>query len=290
MPHAWYKEYAVAEGRYLTARDDLERAAVAVLAAPVRESLFPRTVNPIGESVFIGGEPFTVVGVFETHSVYDTPTLRRRASQGEIGLVDNNVWLPGSDESAALRSDLKGTEGIMLEVRVRDPLRAEETAQAIRDLLIRRHGPDAAMAIVAVDNAMARAYFESARNKTATLAGLGATTLLAAGLAIMAIALAAVSQRRREIALRMAVGARRRDIAWQFLAESLAIGLLGAMVGAGAAAATGAAVEALGTPAAFDPRFLAAGSGCGMAVSLLFGIAPARRAAAVDAAQTLATD
>ena len=104
----------------------------------------------------------------------------------------------------------------------------------------------------------------------------------------VAAMLASVAQRRREIALRMAVGARRRDIARQFLAESMAVGLVGALVGAGLGFATGAAVETDTAPVAFPPWVVASAIGVAIAVSALFGIVPARRAAAVDAAAELA--
>ena len=109
--------------------------------------------------------------------------------------------------------------------------------------------------------------------------------LLAGSFGVVAAMLAAVAQRRGEIALRMAVGARRRDIAWQFLAESMTVGLAGALAGAALGFATGAALETAMTPVAFAPWVVASAICGSVAVSVLFGIVPARRAAAVDAAE-----
>ena len=135
-----------------------------------------------------------------------------------------------------------------------------------------------------------RHYDRMVRNRAGVLGGLGAVGLVAGGLGIVAAMLASVAQRRREIALRMAVGARRRDVARQFLAESMTVGVVGALAGAAIGFATGAVVETETTPVAFPPWVVGSAIGIAIAVSALFGIVPARRAAAVDAAEELAAD
>ena len=278
-PHWLEKAYELAEGRHLTAADDRGEAAVAVLSAPVRERMFAPQEDPVGETVAIAGRPFTVVGAYAPHTIYNT-----RLYRDEKGFVDNSVWLPAS----ILESWPTPDPTISIEVRVHDPALAERTAEDVQDLLARRHGPGTATARANIVGL--RHYDEMVRRRVGVLGGLGAVGLVAGGLGIVAAMLASVAQRRREIALRMAVGARRRDIARQFLAESMAVGLVGALVGAGLGFATGAAVETDMAPVAFPPWVVASAIGVAIAVSALFGIVPARRAAAVDAAAELAAD
>ena len=281
LPQWLWKEYEVAEGRHLTAADDLRKADVAVLSAPVRQQMFAPEVDPVGETVLMAGRTFTVVGVFAPHTIFNTPLYR-----DDRGFVDNSVWVP-----ASVCEEWPTPGGVgNIEVRVRSPALVERTGTAIRDLLIRRHGPAAEKALVSLDGDTLRQHDAIMRNRVGVLGGLGAVGLLAGGLGIAAAMLAAVAQRRREIALRMAVGARRRDIAWQFLAESMLVGLIGALAGAALGFATGAAVETAMTPVAFAPWVVASVICGAIAVSALFGIVPARRAAAVDAAEELAAD
>ena len=130
-----------------------------------------------------------------------------------------------------------------------------------------------------------------ARARVAVMAGLAAMTLLAAGLGVMAVMLASVSRRRREIGLRVAVGARQRDILWQFLTEAAALTSAGGLVGTALGFATGALVAKLADAAVgYDAWFAPAAVGCAVVVGLAFGVLPARRAAAVDPVAALAEE
>ena len=278
-PHWLWKAYELGEGRHLIAADDFGEAAVVVLSAPVRERLFGTQANPIGEPVVMAGRTFTVVGAYAPHAVYNT-----RLYRDERGLVDDNVWVPFS----VLENwpAPKPPDGI--EVRLVDPALMEKTLADIQDALVRRHGQEKTVVRAQVDNL--RYHDRMVRARAGVLGGLGAVGLVAGGLGIVAAMLASVAQRRREIALRMAVGARRRDVARQFLAESMTVGVVGALAGAAIGFATGAVVETETTPVAFPPWVVGSAIGIAIAVSALFGIVPARRAAAVDAAEELAAD
>ena len=227
----------------------------------------------------IAGRPFTVVGAYAPHAIYNT-----RLYRDQEGFVDNTVRLPPS----ILEHWPTPNPTIGIEVRVHDPALGMQTAADIQDLLDRRHG--SGMAVVQAHVAGLRRYDEMVRNRIAVLGGLGAVGLVAGCLGVVAAMLASVTQRRREIALRMAVGARRHDIAQQFLAESMLVGLAGALAGAGLGFAIGAAVETDSAPVAFPPWVVASAIGVALGVSALCGIVPARRAAAVDAAEELAAD
>ena len=112
LPQWLWKEYEVAEGRHLTTADDLRKADVAVLSAPVRKQMFAPEVNPVGETVLMAGRTFTVVGVFAPHTIFNTPLYR-----DERGFADNGVWVP-----ASVCEEWPTPGGIgNIEVRVRSP-------------------------------------------------------------------------------------------------------------------------------------------------------------------------
>lgn len=167
--------------------------------------------------------------------------------------------------------------------------RNQEAVAAIRDLLIRRHGMDPDILRVVSDNSFVDTYWAKVHNRLVLLGILAAVTFLSGGCAITAVMLTAVRARAAEIALHMAVGARRREVVWQFLTESSLIAVVGGVAGAALGYATGSILATvLGARINYDAWFLPAAVGCAVVVGLLCGIAPARRAAAVDPATVLA--
>ena len=122
----------------------------------------------------------------------------------------------------------------------------------------------------------------------ATLAGIA---ILAGGFGIMAVTLAAVGQRTREIGIRMAVGARRRDITAQFLVETAVPATLGGAAGTLLGFVASPLLAGLAdAPVAFAPWFVPVALGCGMATGLVFGVVPARRASRLDPVAALTTE
>ena len=121
------------------------------------------------------------------------------------------------------------------------------------------------------------------------LGSIGGIALLAGGMGVMAIMLMAVTERTREIGIRMAVGARRRDITQQFVIEAIALASLGGLLGLGASMATSPLVQLFELPVAFSPWIVIAALVCAVGTGLVFGIVPARRAARLDPVSALAT-
>ena len=116
-------------------------------------------------------------------------------------------------------------------------------------------------------------------------------TLLLAGFGVMAVMLASVSRRTREIGLRLAVGARPRDVHWQFLAEAAVLAFGGGLVGVVLGLATGALLtNVAGAPVAYDAWIVPAAIGCAVVLGLVFGILPARRAAATNPVAALTAE
>ncbi len=283
LPQYQYLEHRIERGRFLTPADDAAGARVAVLNDALWRRLFPEGGQAVGDQVLVAGQPFVVKGVFARH-----PILQRAMREQGFDPVLRAI-VPFATMRALITGDAFGL-GSGGRVRVEDADRVWETAEAIRDLLIRRRGAPAERALVSpvVQYTLAR---DLARTRVAVLGGLAAVTLLAAGFGVMAVMLASVSRRRREIGLRLAVGARRRDILWQFLIEAAALTAGGALAGAALGFATGALVaQAADAVVGYDAWFAPAAVGCAVAVGLAFGVLPARRAAAVDPVAALATE
>ncbi|MEO8445244.1 MAG: ABC transporter permease [Gammaproteobacteria bacterium] len=266
----------VSVGRGISAEDVDTLARVVVIGEDVRRDLFPDE-DPIGKTLRIAEVPFQVQGVL----------LPRGAGPGGSSL-DNLLLLPVSTASKRLFSrDYLTTITVQLE----DPTRPAPAVAAIENLLRERHGivppvednftvsnPRAAMEQVqAVDSTL-----------SAVLAGIAVIATLIGGVVIMSLMLIAVSERRREIGVRRAVGATRGDVLRQFLVEAVVIAALGGLLGVmlGVAGATLAAWQQQ-LPPAFLWGAMAGAVGLATAVGLVFGLQPAWRAANVDPIQAL---
>ena len=284
----------VTQGSPITEMQNERSESVALIGPGVRRQLFPAEQDTIGRHVTINGLPFRVKGVarpreLNVTSSSDDPEVVESLRAFYEDFVDVPV-------QTAINHFLDGDRIGIVELWVDDPVTIDETAQAIGDLLIRRHGQVAFLLEYSAKqmNEMARA------NRLVKAFGysIGGIALLGSGLGVMSVMLMSVSGRRREIGLRMAVGARRSDVRRQFLLESAAVVATGGLLGLAASWACLAALAWLG-PAEFSQLSLSAmlagrpalavlvavvGSG------LLFGVLPARRAAATAPAEALAAD
>ena len=266
----------VTVGRGISPEDVVTLARVAVIGEDLRRQLFPDE-DPIGKIIRIAEVPFTVQGVL----------VPRGAGPGGASL-DNLLLLPVSTASKRLFSrDYLTT----ITVQLQDPEQYERAVAAITALLRERHGivppvednftvsnPRAAMEQVeAVDTTL-----------SAVLIGIAVIATLIGGVVIMSLMLIAVSERRREIGVRRALGATRTDVLRQFLVEAALISTLGGIVGVilGVAVAVVAAFQQQ-----LPPAFLWGAMGGAVAlatvVGLVFGLQPAWRAAQVDPIQAL---
>ena len=124
---------------------------------------------------------------------------------------------------------------------------------------------------------------------TILLGSIAAISLLVGGIGVMNIMLVNVTERTRAIGVRMAPGARMRDILQQFLTEALAVSALGGLIGVVGGLATAALISALGTPIKFSVFPVALAFGCAFATGLIFGYMPARKAAGLDPVVALAS-
>ena len=285
-PHTYQNApWPLAEGTYLSEDDRDAVAQVAVIGPTIRDRLFSPDESPLGQHVDINGLPFAVKGVLALHP--------RKIGEGEMMWSgprarewDGTVIHIPFETGANLVFGKENLNG--LDVLVTDAERIDETAGDIKDLLFRHHGMDYD---VANDGLI---WISGKKLRTMHLALFGAIAgiaLVLGGMTIVAVSLAGVSQRRREIGIRRAVGARRRDITAQFVVETGVATTLGGVIGALLSfGGSSLLAQATGAPVAFEPWFALVALGCAIVTGLAFGIVPARRAAGLDPVLALATD
>ena len=267
------RAWPLAHGTIWTEAEADGVAAVAVIGAYASDGLLPAPLPAVGEYILVADVPFLVKGV-----------LARTSPPGRIvSDGDKYVFVP-LKTALALWFQERGLDNIA--VTAADPLRVEETAREVLDALVRRHG-DAGIQLDARWGL--REGLSTIEKLLSTLIGtVGAVSLVVGGLGVMSVMLIAVTERRREIGIRMATGARRRDIARQFLLEAAVVTCAGGLLGTALGAVTGPALEAAGLTAAFSPWFVAAALASAIGTGVAAGFVPARRAAMLDPVRALA--
>ena len=256
-------------GRLMTPSEVRRKRNVAVLGRDAAERLFG-ALDPIDRQVRIRGVPFRVVGV-----------SRRQGSsfgqsQDEFAVIPLGAFqrLFGSRSSIALR------------VRPADPAEIDkaigETTVALRIERRLKAAEDDNFGIFTSETALG-IFNQATTGIFAVLVGVVGLALVVAGIVIMNIMLMAVSERTREIGLRKALGARRQDVLWQMLSESVVLSVLGGAAGTALGAAAAAGLDRFApVPAVVHPWSVALAIAMTAAVGLFFGLYPAARAAALD--------
>jgi putative ABC transport system permease protein len=271
------REWPILSGRVFSASEAESGAKVAMIGAVVAEQLFGDRA-PIGETLRIANVPFTVIGVLDK---------KGQASTGRS--QDDVVFMPLSTAKSRVLGALRGATRDALDfivVKVSDPAAMAEVQKKVRLLLRQRHQlrPDAADDFSIENPAdVLTAREDAMRTLGFLLTAVASVSLLVGGISIMNIMLVSVTERTREIGLRMAVGARRRDIRRQFLIEAVTLALSGGLVGTvfGAAAAVAIAWQAE-WPVLISPWAVVLACGFSGFVGIGFGLYPAYRASRLD--------
>ncbi len=276
--HQFTSAVQVAAGRFVNDTDVVLGRRVAFIGADVADLLFPGR-DPLGQEVRIRGVPFEVVGV-----------AQRMGSILGLESKDGFAWIPWPGYKIAIG---RGKQAA-ISVQATSPEDAPKALDEVTAVLRRLRGvaPYEENDFEVFSNESLAATFDSltAIVGVATI-GVCGLALLVGGIGIMNIMLVSVTERTREIGVRMAVGARRRRILGQFLAESVALSAMGGILGvlAGAALAV-LAREVFQVPASIPAwaviLSLATSSGAG----LLFGIYPAARASKLDPVEAMRTE
>ena len=269
------REWPLAAGSFFTEEDERGYATVVVIGQTVAQNLFPDLGNPVGRYLMIGNVPFQVIGVMSAKGA--TPWGQ---DQDDVALV------PFSTGSMRLFGQ-RYVQSIT--AHIADVSRIEETEQRIRQELLQRHN---GVEDFQIRNTASLLDAVTATQDTLTvlLGSIAAISLLVGGIGVMNIMLVNVTERTREIGIRMATGARAGNIQQQFITEALVVsaigGVLGVLLGLGSAALIGS----LGTAVEFTLAPVVLAFGCAFATGLIFGFMPARKAAHLDPVQALAAD
>ena len=280
--YEFVRNVEMAEGEFLREEHMLGRAAVAVIAPDTAERLFGRTQGVVGETIRIEGQPFRILGV----------TVARGGSG--FNNEDDRVLLPLTTAQSRLMR--RGRDEVdMIMARAVSAESVSRAQQEIAGLLQARHRT----AIGADDFTIFTQQDFIATAQTVTnvltifLGGIAAISLLVGGIGIMNIMLVSVTERTREIGLRKAIGARKRDILIQFLTESSLLSLMGGLIGVAFGWALAMLVGAIArasdadlNPAVSLDAILMA-TLFSAAVGLFFGLYPAKRAADLEPVEAL---
>ncbi len=263
--------WAVESGRGLTPLDHRRGLKVAVIGSEIAERLFP-ALSPLGRSVRLGGERFTVVGVFERQG-------------GLLGNVrDATVLIPYSAYQQTLATRPREVREIQVKVARADEL--DSALMAVEGALRadRRLRPGQENDFyIQTSSGLLSAWNTINRILMTALPGLVSIALVVGGIVIMNIMLLSVAERTREIGIRKAIGASRRDVLWQFLAESSVLSVLGAGLGILCGMGLASLVAAVSPiPAAVSGWSIVIALTLGLLVGILSGIYPAYRAARLD--------
>lgn len=272
------RQWLPVSGSFFSEEDEQNYATVAVLGQTVAKALFPNYAaggqDPVGEFILVNNLVFQVVGVMSA----------RGASP--FGQDQDDVVLVPYQTSQLRLSGQRFLRNVT--VAVQDVSRIDETQAAVEALLAERHGViDFQLRNMA---SIIETASETQDTMTVLLGSIAAISLLVGGIGVMNIMLVSVTERTREIGIRMATGAHERHILQQFLIEALLVSALGGLIGVFIGLGVAAVIAAAGTPVQYSLAPVLLAFGCAFATGLVFGYLPARKAARLDPVVALASE
>jgi putative ABC transport system permease protein len=262
------RNWNVASGHFFAGEDLQSRNRVAVLGLTTAENLFGGAAEALGRRARIGTDYFTVIGILE-----------KKGADGNGNDQDDLIMIP-LDTALYRLNNSRNINLIAMSVVSGEYM---EAAQREAELILREarrlKAADAANFEIMNSAALIEMASETSRSLTTLLAAVAGVSLLVGGIGIMNIMLVSVTERTREIGLRMAVGARKRDILLQFLSESVILSLLGGLLGIGLAFLACRILVGFAVPVFINPAVVAAAVLFAAGVGVSFGYYPARKAA-----------
>ena len=268
------RDWPVAEGQFFNSDDMKHYAAVVVLGRTVAKTIFPNGDSPIGKYVLLKNVPFLVTGVMTEKGASPNGT-----DQDDVIFVPITTGLVRLFGKNYLSS---------ITIKVKDAADIDATQQSVENLLRERHKTED----FSVRNmaSFLQAAMETQDTFTLLLGTVAAISLLVGGIGVMNIMLVSVVERTREIGIRMATGARMRDILLQFNIEAAVVCAAGGVLGILIGIAAGMILRYSGMAVIFSvtPALLA--FACASATGLIFGYLPARKAAQLDPVIALASE
>jgi len=268
------RDWPLAQGTFFNERDMTANAAVIVLGKTVAETLFPYGEDPVGKYILVRNIPFEVIGV-----------MAEKGAMPWGGDQDDAAFIPLTTGLVRLFGQNYVSN---ITVKVTDLGLIDATQAEISQLLITRHRTEDFM----IRNTASIMEMATATQNTLTvlLGAVAAISLLVGGIGVMNIMLVSVTERTREIGIRMATGARMRDIMLQFNIEAAVVCIIGGFLGIALGFGAGIGVSLFEVSVVFSaaPAILAFSSA--VLTGILFGYLPARKAARLDPVVALATE
>ncbi|ATB28557.1 ABC transporter permease [Melittangium boletus] len=268
--------YSIAQGRLLNEADVESGAKVAVVGQTVVEKLYGAGFNPVGQVIRIKKMPFTIVG------------MTARKGQSPMGQdYDDSIFVPATSFQRQLQSQSLGKYITgMIYVQADASAGTAKAQQDLTTLLRERHriADDGQNDFDIRDlSELANNRQQSTETLSLLLASIAAVSLVVGGIGIMNIMLVSVTERTREIGVRVAVGARPRDILLQFLIEALTLSLLGGLLGAGVGMGVARVLaDQFQWPLLVRPDVILVALGFSALIGVGFGLYPARKASRLD--------
>ena len=260
------RDWPAAEGAFFTNGDVADYAPVVVLGRTVVKALFTNGENPLGKYILVNNNPFQVIGV-----------MAAKGANNNGNDMDDQIFTPITTGAQRIYGQRYART---ITVAVADVGKIDATQAAITQLLISRHKNEDFQIrnMVSVIEAAA----ETQNTLTILLGSIAAISLLVGGIGVMNIMLVSVTERTREIGIRMATGARKLNILLQFNTEALVVCALGGVIGVAVGMGTAWAFSTFGKPVQFSPGPIFLAFSCAFVTGLVFGYLPARKAANLD--------
>ncbi len=275
--YTFVRSWSMQSGTYFSQNDVLSAAKVAVLGQTVVQNLFPDGSSPLGKTVFIKGVPFTVIGTLsplgqsglgqdqdDTIQIPYTSAMQRLSGQTTV----NTLMVSSQDAQSIATVQDEVTTLLEQRHRIMPPQQDDFSVRNLQDIAAAAASTGAVMEFL--------------------LAGVAAVSLIVGGIGIMNIMMVSVTERTREIGLRMAVGARAGVILRQFLTESIVLSTVGGLIGVCfGLAGTGLVATLAKWPMMIPPEWIAFAVLFSAMVGIFFGYYPARKASTLRPIEAL---
>lgn len=282
---------SVQQGRFLSDIDELSRAKVCVVGSLVVDEIFEPNENPVGQSVKIGGEWFTVVGVLNEYRMSGGPGGNDK-KRGPARWMNGGCYIPIHTAMTNYTSTDKLSS---LYVRISSSDQLYDTVPQLDRVLLQAHGGFQDYG-VSTNEEMLAEFKKTESSFMISLGGVAFISLFIGGIGIMNVMLAAINERIREIGVRKAVGARGSDIFLQFLVETALVSSIGGLIGLALSVGITSAVShvmagsRMGggmTDMSVSPSVMLAGFVFSVGIGILSGVYPALRASRLDPIEAL---